>query len=303
VTQPLVSVIIPCYAQARFLPEALSSLRAQTYQQREVLVVDDGSPDDVAAAIASYPEVIFLRQEHLGLSAARNRALAAARGELVVCLDADDRLLPHALAIGAQALAERPECGFVFGFRSLIDAAGRPIPEVFERFQGPFEFASLLRQNVIGPPVVVMFRRAVLDAVGGFSLRQHHAEDYELYLRLARTHAWACHGELIAEYRQHDANMSLNSRGMLTGNLRALADQEAWIGGDLLLRRALAAGRRNAWLMHDAAPRLDRLGQEIRARRWLAAIRLAVPFFVRYPRLFLSAVARRLRRGSMPPPS
>jgi len=295
-TRPLVSIIIPCYTPLRFLPEALDSVRAQTYPHHEVLVVDDGSTEDVGATVAPYPEVILLRQPHRGLSAARNRALASARGELVVCLDADDRLLPHALAAGVGALAEHPEYGFVFGYRSLIDAAGRPIPDANPPYSGPCDLAALLRQNVVGPPVVVMFRRAAMDAVGGYATRQQHAEDYDLYLRLARTHQWACHGELIAEYRQHGANMSLDSRAMLKGNLTALAEQEGGIGRDPLLRRALAAGRRNAWLLHDAAPRFDQVGRELRAHRRFAAIRAAIPLALRYPRPFLAAVFRRIKR-------
>src|SRR5687768_12090324 len=94
---PNVSIVIPCYNQARYLPAALASVRRQGYQPIECLVVDDGSTDDTAALAASLGARVISRPNG-GVSAARNAGLAAARGELVVFLDADDELLPDAVA-------------------------------------------------------------------------------------------------------------------------------------------------------------------------------------------------------------
>ena len=99
-----VSIIIPCYNQAHYLPESIESALRQTLLPLDVIVVDDGSSDDTATVAARYPGVLCLRQRNRGLSAARNAGLDTARGDFVIFLDADDRLLPCAARIGVAAL-------------------------------------------------------------------------------------------------------------------------------------------------------------------------------------------------------
>lgn len=298
---PLVSVVIPCYAQAHFLADAIESALAQTYRPREILVVDDGSPDDVPAVTRAYPDVRLIRQENRGLSRARNRGLAECHGDYVVFLDSDDRLLPNALRSGVEALSERPGCAFVWGFLRFIDAAGRPLPDVVcPGFTSEARYDQLLRANIIGPPVVVMFRRTVLQAVNGFDPGQPFSEDYEMYLRLVRSHEAWCHRQIVAEYRIHRANMSNNHAGMLVGNLRALDQQERWVGSDPALRRALREGRRNAWVDQDGSGRLVELSGHLRARRWLRAVRSGILLLYKYPRLFLPVLFRRAKLTVLP---
>src|SRR5215218_6482487 len=107
----LVSVVIPCYNQAHFLDEAIESVLSQSYTNFEVIVVDDGSEDETARVASGYaledPRVCLIRQQ--------NRGLAEARGEYVVFLDSDDRLLGDALAVGVRELESHPRCAFVSG--------------------------------------------------------------------------------------------------------------------------------------------------------------------------------------------
>jgi hypothetical protein len=297
---PLVSVVIPCYAQAHFLSEAIESVLAQTHSAHEIIVVDDGSPDNVREVVARYPAVRCVSQENRGLSQARNRGLADSTGEFIVFLDADDRLLPNALAAGARALSSRPDCGFVCGHRRLIDALGRPLPTEIKTFQGKARYELLLRENIVGPPVVVMFRRSVLVELGGYSAEQRFSEDYELYLRMAQRYDSWCHEELIAEYRLHGANMSRDHRGMLAGTLLALARQETFVGSDSTLRRALREGRRLTWEREDGGLRLDTLSGHVRAGRWLKAAWLGGTLLFKYPRLFTPILIRRIRRAVLP---
>src|SRR5215216_7819784 len=98
--RPLVSIVIPCYRQAHLLGDAIESALSQTYPRVEVVVVDDGSPDDPASVVARHPEVHFVQQANQGGSVARNAGLRASRGEYVVFLDGDDVLLPHAVDTG-----------------------------------------------------------------------------------------------------------------------------------------------------------------------------------------------------------
>ncbi|HEV8177583.1 MAG TPA: glycosyltransferase [Gemmatimonadales bacterium] len=294
---PTVSVIIPCYGQAHFLHDSIRSVLAQTYRPWELIVIDDGSLDDVSAVVRHYPEVRYHRQDNQGLSAARNRGMAESTGEFLVFLDADDRLLPEALDAGVAALSARPGCGFVWGSRRLIDAEGNPLPDVPRGFEGSARYEMLLLENIVGPPVGVMFRRSVLEAVGGFATEQLHSEDYEMYMRIARSYDTWCHQTLVAEYRIHTANMSHNSKGMRTGNLLALDRQERWIGNDVVLRRALRKGRRITHDSYDAWDRMTELSQHSRAKRWPSVAVAATALLWKHPRMFFPVLLRRVRRA------
>ncbi len=129
-----VSIVITTYNDARFLAEAIESALGQTVSACEVIVVDDGSRDDPVPVVSRYPQVRLIRQCNQGLAAARNTGWRAARGAYVVFLDADDRLMPGALASNLRRFDERPECAFVYGSYSHID---------FERLTSEFAAAEI----------------------------------------------------------------------------------------------------------------------------------------------------------------
>lgn len=205
---PLVSIVIPCYNQAHFLGAAIASVRDQTYGNVEVILVDDGSTDDIGAVAAAFPWVRCIRQENLGLSAARNTGAARSRGDFLVFLDADDRLLPGGVETGARLLRANPSLGFVAGYSRFITGDGVPLPTQ-QPVRGPgHPYLSLLRRNSIRNPAMVMFRRLVLDQVGGFDSRVDACADYAIYLRISRDHPVRFHSAVVAEYRKHAHNMS-----------------------------------------------------------------------------------------------
>ena len=123
---PIVTVVIPCYNQAHYLGDALRSVVDQGYTPVEMIVVDDGSTDD-SAEVALGAGITPIRQPNAGLGAARNVGLAAARGEFVVFLDADDRLLPDAVASGVATLTASPKLSCVVRRCQLMDAKGRAL--------------------------------------------------------------------------------------------------------------------------------------------------------------------------------
>jgi len=125
---PVASVIVTNHDYAPFLPEAIESALAQTHRPTEVIVVDDGSTDESRAVIARYgDEILSVLKEQGGQASAFNAGFARCRGEVVVFLDADDVLLPHAVELVVGALATRPEATKVQYVLEVVDADGRPI--------------------------------------------------------------------------------------------------------------------------------------------------------------------------------
>lgn len=234
---PLISVVIPCYNQAHFLGEAVESVLAQTHRRTEVVVVDDGSTDDPAAVARRHPGVVFERQENQGPAAARNAGLRLSTGEYVTFLDADDRLLPHALETGLRYLAEHPECAFVSGHCRYVAADGSPMRTPPQPLVESEHYLALLYRNYVWAGSTVLHRRGPLESVGGYnpSLAFKGVEDYDLYLRIAQRFPVYCHGEVVSDYRQYDEHVTHVSGdpGMiLRSALRALRAQRKHVRGN-----------------------------------------------------------------------
>jgi glycosyltransferase involved in cell wall biosynthesis len=213
--QPRVSVVIPCYNGGSFLREAIESVLHQTSRAAEIVVVNDGSTDDTAAVARSYEQVRYVEQRNQGASAARNTGMRSSTGDLLVFLDADDRLQPHALATGVDSLAANPEWAFVSGDVRVIaeDGSTRYVPEPRPRSGDPY--IQLLRSNYIWTPGVVMYRRDILRAVNGYVTWAGASADYELNVRIARGFPIGRHYQVILDYRQHPSSMSTDVRYML----------------------------------------------------------------------------------------
>ncbi len=264
---PQVSVVITTYNHARFLDESISSAVAQEGAGIEVLVVDDGSQDDPATVVARYPGVRMVSQPNQGLPAARNTGLREARGTFVQFLDADDRLLPGAIAQNLASFAARPECALAHGSYRSVDSKWRPIwqPEPFRLDADPL--GSLLENgNRIGVPAAVMYRRECLIAIGGFDSSLKANEDYDVYLRLAQRYPMTSNTAVVAEYRYHGDNMSGNATLMLTSGLRVLASQRTAASAKPAWTKALRGGERHM-RSHWIRAQFRQLRDALRSRR------------------------------------
>jgi glycosyltransferase involved in cell wall biosynthesis len=253
-------VIIPAYNAERFLAEAIRSAQAQTFRDCQIIVVDDGSKDRTAEVAAGFEGVRLICQSNAGVSAARNRGLAESSSEYVVFLDADDRLLPDAVELGVGLLEARPELGFVYGRHETIDADGRRVPGA-ESEPGPADagYLTFLAGNPFVPPACAVFRRSVIERVGGFDPRLSMAEDLELYLRLALVAPIHCHNHVVVQFREHGGNVShQNAARTLQGIYRAMRMHKAETRGQPEREAAYTAGRRH-WA-HLFGPRLLRDG-------------------------------------------
>ncbi|GLR91062.1 hypothetical protein GCM10007857_77780 [Bradyrhizobium iriomotense] len=160
------------------------------------------------------------------MSAARNAGLAATASDYVTFLDADDRLLPEAIEMGERMLERHPEAVLAYGAYRYINLAGKTISgrNYVARLDDPY-LQFLRIGNFIGMHATVIYRRDRLAAATGFNEAMRACEDYELFVRLAKTSQLVSHDEVIAEYRMHDANMSRNRPMMLAAALSVLDRQ------------------------------------------------------------------------------
>lgn len=270
----LVSIVIACYNQGRFLGEAVESALRQTYAPIEVIVVDDGSTDRTAEVAAAYP-VRCLRQRNQGAPAARNNGFRESQGRFVLFLDADDRLLPDAVATGCAALDLHPDWAFVSGHVRLIASDGAAAGTPPQTHAGGDQFLALLRSNYIWTPGAVIYRREVLEG-GPFDPSAKASADYELNLRLARRHPVGCHHQVVLEYRRHGANMSADAGDMLRSAMTVRLRQRPVVAGNAAAERSWKEGI--AIVRSDFGERLRRqVRQDLRRPiRWpRAALGLA----------------------------
>jgi glycosyltransferase involved in cell wall biosynthesis len=208
-----VAVIIPVYAAA-FLDEALASVFGQARPADQVIVVDDGSPDQAAIqqAVDRWPgRVTLLRQANAGAAAARNAGLAAANADWVAFLDADDRWLPGFLGRQMAFLEAHRDLDLVWADATIVGdtpAAGRTFMSMCPS-SGPVTLESLLAQtcNVLTSTVVV--RRNLVMEAGSFDVALRRGQDFDLWLRLVSRGARAAyHEEVLAVRRLHGENLS-----------------------------------------------------------------------------------------------
>jgi glycosyltransferase involved in cell wall biosynthesis len=222
---PIVSVIVPCYNQAQFLHEAIESALSQTHQAMEVVVVDDGSLDNIAEVVGRYPDILFVRQKNRGLAAARNSGFRASTGEFVIFLDADDRLTPIAVESHLLCFAQHPDAGFVVGDIDNIASDGSYLGSPRWPLLKGDVYEELLKVNHVANTIAVMFRRSVIEQVGGFKLSCTPSEDVELLLHAARLFPSAHHRSTVAYYRRYPNSLSRKGSIMLPAILGVMRRQ------------------------------------------------------------------------------
>jgi glycosyltransferase involved in cell wall biosynthesis len=222
------------------------------------------------------------------LAAARNTGIARSTAERIVFLDADDRLMPTAFRVGLASLDAEPRAAFTVGTWRLIGHDGsllstpRQTPVVEDAYR------ALLRMCFISTPAAVMYRRTAVVAAGGFDPSVSPSADYDLYLRLARTWPVHRHGQLVAEYRRHGANMTLNRGLMLEAELTVLRRQWRYVRHDDELVEALWEGLHRSQDYHGG-----RLAQDVRANgaigRWRTALRGGLVLLRHHPAALVPA--------------
>lgn len=289
---PKVSVVIPAYNTASYLAEAIESVLHQTYQDFEILAIDDGSTDDTAKVASSYaPRVKLIKKKNGGPASARNVGMQQAIGEYIAFLDSDDTWVQDKLAEQVELLERNQGIGLVYGeaqmFRQI--EGRRQMGETIGHTQSP-TLKSLLFGNFI-PAQTVLFRRVCLERIGYMkeSVTLPVAEDFEFWLRFAKHYSLFGINRTLAYYRIHENNLLGSGQDIEKGLKYALAAlleferqyPEVWtecaVERELLfarmhIRAGFAWKQRGAWGRCFSQYRAA-LGESCRMRvwRWLAA--------------------------------
>jgi glycosyltransferase involved in cell wall biosynthesis len=181
---PLVSIVIPCFKGAAYLPASIESCLRQTHAHFELIIVDDASPDNCAEIAERYAAQdarirVFRHAQNGGIAAAFNSGFLKAKGEFFTRLAQDDLFREDALEIMLRRLAEHPQAGLVYCDQQAIHDDGR----VVHQFKMPEPAQALSDGNKVG--LCVMWRRAVWEKVGGFDMSFTTAEDFDYWCRVA----------------------------------------------------------------------------------------------------------------------
>ena len=218
-----ISIVIPAYNQAVYLPESVQSVLNQTVADFEVIIVDDGSTDNTREVALSFNDqrIYYIFQENAGLSAARNTGIRNASGDYLLFLDSDDLLMPNALELHLAAKARHPQAGLFVGGWVKINSSGSPLSEE----QAPpqyIDFASLLTGNPF-PVHGAMIARNWLDRIGLFDESLRSVEDWDLWLRFCiKGGVISTFSHTVCMYRMHPAQMTRNPDRMHTATLAVL---------------------------------------------------------------------------------
>ncbi len=211
--RPAVSVIIPTFNRLRFLREALDSVHAQSVRDFELIVVDDGSTDDLDAALVDHPSrPRIVHQAHQGPAAARNRGIEEARAEIVAFLDSDDLWHPKKLECFLAAIDSRRDISIFYGPMRPVDEQRNPVQGRTKPCHDGWITQKLFCSSFVHVPTVVC-RRDVLLRADGFNPDLPVCEDYDLWLRLSVQERFGLLDEPLALRRLHGDRLSKRCMG------------------------------------------------------------------------------------------
>ncbi|MGF1589132.1 MAG: glycosyltransferase family 2 protein [Pleurocapsa sp.] len=212
---PKVSVIVPAYNAMAYLPETIANLLEQTYTDFEVVVVNDGSTDNIEEWVSQISDsrVRLVTQENKGLARARNAGIKESQGEYLAFLDADDLWESTKLAKQVEVLASHPEVGLVYSWVTYIDQQGKSTGRTVSYQAEGNVWRELVQKNLIECGSVPMVRLSCLEEVGLFDEQLSYlnvGEDWDMWLRIAARYPFKVIKEPLVYYRQLSGSASKN---------------------------------------------------------------------------------------------
>jgi glycosyltransferase involved in cell wall biosynthesis len=280
VSTPAITVVIPVYNRAQLLQCAIESVLAQTFSDYEMIVVDDGSTDDLNALVPGlhHPRVRYVRQANQGVAAARNNAFGQARGAELVFLDSDDALMPRGLELLHNGLAANPAAAIAYGWAMLADHDGYISQRTRPTGKGR-AWRQYLYTNPT-PPATLMVRRKVLESGYDFDTTLAGFEDWDFCLRLSWHYDFVCVPAFVAQMTSQPVQRSSSQTVAVVGDVmrtmyaKLARDPESAPVADRYSRRLQA----NVHVMMGHQYRLF-VGNPWAARQeYLTALRLAPTF-------------------------
>jgi glycosyltransferase involved in cell wall biosynthesis len=215
-TNPTVSVIIPAYNAAPWIAETIDSVLNQTFQDFEVIVVDDGSTDGTAEIVKNYKsQVQYLYKNNGGVGSARNTGIRAARGRYIACVDADDLWLPEKLEVQTQLLQTEPSLAWVYSDGLIFENNSNQNLHLFSPSASMISgdvLRPLLLQDFIPCPTPVI-RRDIFENVGFFEedMSLQSVADWDMWLRISAKYPVGFIDKPLVKYRRHSTSMTSTS--------------------------------------------------------------------------------------------
>jgi glycosyltransferase involved in cell wall biosynthesis len=209
------SIIMPAFNSSKYLATTIESVLAQTFNEFELLIIDDGSTDNTAEIASHYckldTRIKLFSQKNQGVSNARNKGIQIAKGEYIAFIDSDDQWLPNKLAMHMQHFNECPNLGISFGRIEFMSFDGQPTGKFSNSRLFQLTPKHLYYENLIVTPSNAIIRRAVIDSVGSFDSNLSGTEDAELFLRVAYK-GWKVEGidQVLVRYRTNQTGVSSN---------------------------------------------------------------------------------------------
>ncbi len=216
---PLVSVIIPVYNGEKYVAHALESVFKQDYQPFEVILVDDGSTDRTAQIIGKYDNVQYIYQSKQGVSSARNKGIAASRGEIITFLDSDDYWPTNRLTVTIRYLDRHPEVGYVLGRQMMFVEPGCAVPAWVKA-------EWLTESQDASNTAILVVRREIFGRIGLFNIDYFGGEDTEWLVRASEASIpMARLPEVILHRRIHGGNLSVQMIKVRKANLMRITKE------------------------------------------------------------------------------
>jgi len=228
-----VSVLMPSYNYARYLPFAIESVLSQTHSDLELIITDDCSTDSSRQIVEEWKRrddrvVPVFHEVNRGLAGARNSGLAVSSGEYVAMCDADDLWLPEKLETQLERFQRKPEIGLVHSDSIIINSEGKPTGERFsslvhrkgQETSGNM-FEELCERNFLCVPTVIL-RREAIQYAKGFVDKLRSLEDWVCWIMVSRKYQFDYVEEPLSQYRIHGASLSRNTRSMDENRVAAL---------------------------------------------------------------------------------
>ncbi len=295
--EPLVSVIIPTYNSAQFIPNSVSSVASQTYPNIEILIIDDGSTDDTEIVVQALPGSIrYIKQINSGPSSARNRGIAQSKGKYIAFLDVDDEWEPSKIENQVALFENDKSLSIVAASYVRCDADLSPVEticlEIPSKNKGVVPFRMLLEKNQLLTSSI-MLRKQTLDVCGFFDEKIRFGEDWDLWVRAAQLGGIGYLQTPLAKYRAHgggltgkldDKNMQDWLEVIRKNKLRA----DNWYDKNITYRKSLS------WYLYNYSylERVRGRGGESKKKGIKAAI--VWPFSIRTLRIIKGLFVRSL---------